>query len=325
MSLPRPLRPLVFHPILRRYVWGGRRLSTLGKRLGPEADYAESWEICDRGDDQSVVADGPCAGTTLGELVCSRGPELLGRHHPQSRFPLLIKFLDTQQPLSVQVHPNDEQAARRNPPDLGKTEAWVVLDAQPGSFLLAGLKRGFDRASFALELHRGTAELCLERIEPRPGDSFFAPAGMVHALGPGLLVAEIQQSSDVTYRLWDWNRVDAMGQPRTLHIEQGLAAMDDRLPHCTAVVPQSTGNAECERLIACDKFVIDRWKLTRPHATTGDERCHVFMVLEGSVRFVADGHSQVLRRGGTALIPACVSACDWIPEEPAALLDVYMP
>ena len=148
-SMPS-LYPLKFRPLLKRYLWGGRRLGTvLGKPLGDGNDYAESWEVADHDADQSIVANGHLAGTTLGQLVRERGDELLGRHAPQSRFPLLFKYLDCQRDLSVQVHPDDAAAARLDPPDLGKTEAWLILDAQPGSRVYAGLRFGFDRAALA--------------------------------------------------------------------------------------------------------------------------------------------------------------------------------
>ena len=218
----QPLYPLQFTPIFRHYVWGGRKLGTLlGKQIGQGNDYAESWELVDRGDDQSRVADGPLVGTTLGDLRADRGQELFGRHHPQSRFPLLFKFLDCEKMLSVQVHPDDAQAAQLTPPDFGKTEAWVVLAAEPNSVIYAGLKRGFDRHALEREVHRGTCELCLHRLEPKPGDCLFLPAGAVHALGAGLVIAEIQQTSDATFRLFDWNRLGADGKPRPLHVESG--------------------------------------------------------------------------------------------------------
>ncbi|MEZ6072331.1 MAG: type I phosphomannose isomerase catalytic subunit [Pirellulales bacterium] len=205
------LYPLRFQPVYRRYIWGGDRLRTvLGKNTGDEM-YAESWEVVDHGDDQSVVLAGPLAGVSLGELVREHGAALLGRHHPQPRFPLLAKFLDAHRTLSVQVHPNDAQAARLDPPDLGKTEAWLVMDVEPGSVVYAGLKQGFDRPSFEREMKRGTAELCLNSFEPAVGQCVFIPAGLVHALGEGLLIFEIQQSSDTTYRLFDWNRLQADG------------------------------------------------------------------------------------------------------------------
>lgn len=320
-----PLYPLRFHPILRRYLWGGRRLAELGKPIGDEP-CAESWEICDRADDQSVVAEGPLAGATLHELMVERGSEILGRHAPLPRFPLLVKFLDTQLPLSVQVHPDDALAARLSPPDLGKTEAWVVLDVRAGGFLLAGLKRGFDRRAFERELLRGTAELCLARFEPRPGECYFIPAGLVHALGPGLLVAEIQQSSDVTYRLWDWNRTDAEGRPRELHLEAGLEAVDDRLGPASAVTPQPTGDAERQRLVACDKFVIDRLSLAEPRDLSLDNRCHILLTLSGDIELQRQAAPNCSAHPGDVyLLPASLGEVRLAPKPQAVCLDVFLP
>ena len=264
------LYPLRFEPIFRRYLWGGRRLGeVLHKPIGEGADYAESWEIVDHGADQSRVAAGPLAGTTLTELVLRHNRELFGRHVGLTQFPLLLKFLDARQALSVQVHPNDEQAARLVPPDRGKTEAWVVLATKPGSLIYAGLKRGFDRHAFERELSRGTAELCLHRFEPAPGDCVFLSSGTVHALGAGLLIAEIQQSSDTTYRLHDWNRVGPDGKPRPLHIEQALAVIDFNRGPVDPVAPQPTDRPNVERLVECDKFVLDRWA---PRGTASNRR-----------------------------------------------------
>lgn len=321
-----PLYPLRFEPILRRYLWGGRRLAeALGKPLGEGDDYAESWEVCDRGDAQSVVSAGPLAGTTLGELVRTRGQELLGRHWPVSRFPLLFKFLDAQKTLSVQVHPRDEHAARLNPPDFGKTEAWVVLDAQPGSLIYAGLKRGFDRAALERELLRGTCELCLHRFEPKPGDCVFLPAGMVHAIGQGLLIAEIQQSSDVTYRLFDWNRVGPDGQPRALHIEQSLEVIDFSLGPAAPEQPRATGHPDVERLVECDKFVLDRRTLVSPHALSGDDHCRLIAVVEGEIGISGDFDGFSLKKGHTTLVPASEAHLQIAPKERAVLLEVYLP
>src|SRR5437870_4395620 len=228
-----PLYPFTFHPVLKRYLWGGRRLGTvLGKPIGEGSDYAESWEIADHEHGQSIVASGPLAGTSLHELMTSRGPELLGRHAPLDcqttlpRFPLLFKFLDCQRDLSVQVHPNDAAAARLTPPDLGKTEAWIVLDAQPGSRIYAGLKTGCSEATLRRAFDDGSVEDCLHSFEPQPGDCIFMPAGTVHALGAGLLIAEIQQASDTTYRLYDWGRTGPDGKPRPLHVDEALRVID---------------------------------------------------------------------------------------------------
>ncbi|HEY2881416.1 MAG TPA: type I phosphomannose isomerase catalytic subunit [Pirellulales bacterium] len=321
-----PLPPLRFAPLLRRYLWGGRKLGTLlGKNIGEGNDYAESWELVDRGADQSVVLGGPLAGKTLADLVQNHGEELLGPHHPQSRFPLLFKFLDCEKTLSVQVHPNDAQAAQLNPPDFGKTEAWVVLDAAPGSLIYAGLKRGFDRAALAREVHRGTCELCLHKFEPRPGDCLFLPAGAVHALGAGLVIAEIQQSSDVTFRLFDWNRVGADGQPRPLHVEQALEAIDYSLGPINPLQPQPADELYIQRLAACDKFVLDRWALDRPQPIGGDGRFHLLAMLSGAVSVGGDPTGQPLTLGQTMLLPAAHPPCQLVPQPQATLLDIYLP
>lgn len=320
------LYPLRFEPILRRYLWGGRRLGhVLGKPIGEGDDYAESWEVCDRPDDQSIVASGPLAGTSLGELVRNRAGELLGGHAPLERFPLLFKFLDAQRTLSVQVHPHDEHAQTLSPPDFGKTEAWVVLDAEPGSVIYAGLKRGFDRAALERELVRGTCELCLHRFEPQPGDCIFLPAGMVHALGTGLLIAEIQQSSDVTYRLFDWNRVDTDGRPRALHIEQALEVIDFSHGPASPQTPRPTDHSHVERLVECDKFVLDRWTIVSPELLGGDDRCHLIAVLEGELTIAGDPDERPLAKGGTALLPASLGASELCPRGTAELLDIYLP
>jgi mannose-6-phosphate isomerase len=320
------MHPLRFQPIFRRYIWGGRRLGTvLGKAIGEGDDYAESWEVVDHGQDQSCVVAGTLAGVTLAELVRNHGAELFGRHHPQPRFPLLFKLLDAQQVLSVQVHPNDEQAARLSPPDLGKTEAWVVLAAKPGSLVYAGLKRGFDRASLAREIARGTCHLCLHHFEPRAGDVVFLPAGTVHALGAGLLIAEIQQSSDTTFRLFDWNRIGPDGKPRPLHVEQALDVIDwDRGP----VNPQSplrTDRPHVEQLVACDRFVLDRQRIERAQAIGGDDRFHLISVVEGELDVAGDPLDRPLRKGETALLPAALDAVTATPRQPTTLLDAYLP
>src|SRR3954469_10027948 len=279
-----PLPPLRFNPILREYLWGGRRLGTeLGKPIGEGEHYAESWEVVDHGADQSTVADGSLAGKTLHELVTQEGPALFGRHYPRDQFPLLLKFLDCHQTLSVQVHPNDEQAAKLNPPDLGKTEAWVVLAAEPGSKIYAGLKSGVDRQKLERELTRGNCETCLHEFEPRPGDCLLIEAGTVHALGAGLLIAEIQQASDTTYRLFDWNRVDRDGKPRQLHIEQALGVIDYTRGPVNAVTQTLTSEHGIELLVRCDKFILDRWRLSVPHTPPDDNCFHILAVVEGAV------------------------------------------
>ena len=319
------LLPLRFAPVLREYIWGGRRLAELGKPLRDGDHYAESWEIVDHGDDQSIVAHGPFAGSKLHDLVLSHGAALFGRHHPQRQFPLLFKFLDCQRTLSVQVHPNDEQAAKLDPPDLGKTEAWVVLAAEPGSRIYAGLKPGIDRATLERKLARGEVEACLHQFEPKVGDCVLIEAGTVHALGAGLLVAEIQQASDTTYRLFDWNRVDRDGKPRPLHIEEALDTIDYSRGPVDPRQPQPTEQPNVERLVSCDKFVLDRWRIRDGRRLVSENRFHILAVIEGQATLQSEKGAYKLRRGDTLLVVACCHEVEIEPQDSAVLLDIYLP
>ena len=318
--------PLRFQPIFRRYLWGGDRLGTvLQKPVGAGQSCAESWEIVDHGPDQSAVLHGSLAGKTLAEILREQRREMLGRHDSHTSFPLLLKFLDAQQALSVQVHPNDALAAQLTPPDLGKTEAWIVLAAEPRSLIYAGLKCGVDRKSLDGALQSGTCEDCLHSFEPRSGDCVFLPAGTVHALGAGLLIAEIQQSSDTTYRLHDWNRVGPDGKPRELHVQPALDAIDWDCGPVHPQRPRATDRPHVERLVACDKFVLDRWRLDMPQTIGGDDRFHIVAVLQGEVTLESDPGDSPLKLGQTALIPAGCGALRIEPQHEAVLLDAYLP
>ena len=319
------LYPLRFQPILRRYLWGSRRLESLGKQLGEGHDYAESWEIVDRGQDQSVVLSGHLAGKTLAELMKSHGAALLGRHAGCKRFPLLFKFLDANERLSIQVHPDDARAALLDPPDLGKTEAWVILATEPHSYLYAGLRPGMTREILTGEMQRHTIELCCERIEPRVGDCFFLPPGVVHAIGPGLLVAEIQQASDTTYRLYDYDRRGPDGKPRELHVEQALECIDYAHGPVSPQRPLPTDSPAAVRLVACDKFVLDRLTVEGTHQVGGDDRCHILAVLQGEFAVTGDPAEQPLQAGGVVLLPAELGAVEVHASQGAVVLDAYLP
>ena len=320
------LYPLRFTPLFKRHLWGGRRLATeLGKPIGDGDDYAESWEVVDHGVDQSVVSDGPLKGTTLAELVAKHGEALLGMDYPQTGFPLLWKFLDAHRVLSVQVHPDDARASQLVPPDRGKTEAWVVLAADPGSVLYAGLIAGVDREKLTRAIEAGESESCLHRLEPVAGDCIYIPAGTVHALGDGLLIAEIQQASDTTYRLFDWDRVGPDGKQRQLHIAQGLDAIDfDRGP-IQIEKPKPTACQEIERLVTGDQFIIDRWNFERPLRAGGNDKCHLISVIEGEVEISGDPRGKPLMRGEVMLLPAALGEVTVSPSSKATLLDVYLP
>ena len=314
--------PLRFEPLFRRYLWGGRRLETmLGKPIGAGDDYAESWELVDHGEDQSVVTNGPLAGATLTQLVAEHNEDLFGEHAGQSQFPLLFKLLDCNRTLSVQVHPNDEQGAKLDPPDLGKTEAWVVLAAEPGSKIYAGLNPGVTREDLHQALEAGTCDQCLHTLQPSAGDCIFIEAGTVHALGEGLVIAEIQQASDTTFRLFDWNRVGADGQPRPLHIEQSLEVTNFERGPVSPQQPQTSDDPSRERLVECDKFVLDRITLRGSQSLGGNNRFRLLVVIEGELTVGVEK----LKLGETCLIPAASGEVEVVPGESAVVLDICLP
>ncbi len=328
------MEPLLFHPLLKRTRWGGRRLGTLlGKPLGNETDYAESWEISDYRDQQSVVLHGQYRGWTLHQLVSAYARELLGRHHDWTRFPVLVKFLDAHDRLSVQVHPDDRQARAMGFEDGGKTEAWVVLHADPGSIIYAGLKPGIDRTALESHLRSGTLEAALHALHPRRGDCVFIPAGTVHALGEGIVVAEVEQSSDLTLRLHDWNRVGRDGRPRPLHLERALACIDWNRgpvePQHPALIHQSE-NERIEDLIRCPHFVLQRRVLTGSTTIPADDRFRILITLEGNT--VLGWHSRgshennlQLVPGQTVLLPATLGDVHLAADTQTVLLDVVLP
>jgi mannose-6-phosphate isomerase len=219
---------LRLRPLLKPLVWGGRRLETaLGRALPEGVGVGESWELVDLPEDQSIVAGGPFDGTQLGELRRDCAAALLGDAALLGgRFPLVLKFIDARETLSVQVHPGPAACARIGGGARPKTEAWYVMAADPGAALYLGLAPGTDRRAFEAALAAGEVARHLHRIEVAGGEIVHVPAGTVHAIGGGILLAEVQQSSDTTYRVFDWNRVGADGRPRQLHVEQALASID---------------------------------------------------------------------------------------------------
>jgi mannose-6-phosphate isomerase len=332
--------PLRFEPLFRRYLWGGRRLAeVLNKPIGDES-AAESWEVVDHGADQSVVAFGALAGTSLHQLVENQGEQLLGKtladqlmsasipEQLRGRFPLLLKFLDANKDLSVQVHPDDTFGATLNPPDLGKTEAWYVMHADPGAKIYSGLKDGTTEESFRQAIEDNQFENVLHSFEPNAGDCVFIPAGTMHAIGAGLLIAEIQQASATTFRIYDWGRVDKDGNSRALHIDQGVKATDfARGPVNASAAVQQTDEAgqALSQLVACDKFVMNRRSISAPITVGGDGNFRILAVTKGSVEIENDPATEPLRMGQTALLPACLPATALKPAGEAEVLEILVP
>lgn len=317
--------PLRLHPLFKQRPWGGRRLAEQWHKFDASTTgWAESWEVVDLGDDQSRVHGGPFDGQTLHELVRKYPDELLGRHAGCEQFPLLFKFLDAAETLSVQVHPNDSQAAILAPGQHGKSEAWVVLAAQPDSRLSVGLKSGVDRATLERHLAAGTVEECMHSIPARVGDVISVPAGTVHAIGAGVSLAEIQQPSDVTFRLFDGNRRDAQGHLRPLHVEQALQCIDFSLgpvwPH--APNPLKDGNGLSEELIQSEHFVWRRHFLTTAHVQLPPiGYCRLLSLIEGNAQVVSPSGVELLEAGQSLVIPATCESAVVRPVPRAVLLE----
>ncbi len=316
-----PNEPLYFAPLFRSYIWGGTRLkSFLKKQVPDDGCWAESWEIVDHGEDQSQVVEGEWKDRTLRELIESHPDAILGRGSmSHSGFPLLLKYLDCQRVLSVQVHPNDSYAQKMTPPDLGKTEAWYVLDATEDALLYAGLKNGVGRSELLQALKSGRAEECLNSFQPQKGDCVFIPAGTVHALGAGLIVAEIQQASNTTFRLFDWNRVDNQGQTRPLHIEQALQVIDFETGPIGAVRSLPIENSGGRLLVDCDKFRLI--ELTESTELQSDGQFKILTLVQGSAQLTWENGSRSLPLGQSVLLPAaCVNVRLQLSTESIALL-----
>jgi mannose-6-phosphate isomerase len=321
------VQPLQFKPIFKRIRWGGRRLATvLGKPIGSEDDYAESWELADHGVDQTFVAGGAYDGQSLSWLVQRQNLPLLGRAAGQQQFPLLVKYLDACDVLSLQVHPDDQRVREFDPDENGKTEAWVILDAAVDSRLYVGFREGVSAADVRSALAAARIEDLLHTINVRAGDCVFVPAGTVHAVGAGILLAEVQQSSDVTFRLFDWGRVSPNGTPRELHIEQALRCIDFSRGPVDPVVPRPLpADHSLEEIVHGEHFVMHRHRAKSPFAIPADDTCHVLMVLGGGAALGAGELQLDLPLGQTVLLPAHRDPVTISPQGDVTLLDAFLP
>ena len=329
------MQPLVFEPYLRRMVWGGRLLERrLGKRLPAEGNFGESWEVSAHPHHVSRVAEGPLEGAMLTDLWERHRGEIVGNDFPEgAKFPWLIKFLDCRELLSVQVHPDDAVARELLGDELGKTEAWVVLDAEPDAKIYAGFKPGVDRAELERHLDFGTVAECLHGFTPRAGDCVFLPAGTVHAVGGGVLLAEVQQSSDATFRLFDWNRLGPDGKPRPLHREAALRSIlwsaGPVSPISPIPLPVSSANVVGEILVQCPYFRIDRYRIAGKLPLPYPKRMSVWMLIDGQAELRAEegGYHRSFAAGQTVLVPASFGPVVWqnLETRPATALAVTLP
>jgi len=325
--------PLAFEPIFKAKMWGGRRLEQLFAKPLPRGELiGESWELADLPGDESAIREGPHKGRRIGELVAAQADALLGRARPvRGRFPLLIKFLDANRDLSVQVHPTREMAAA-DPEAHVKNEAWYVVAADPGATIYHGLNPGVTRDQLTAALASGDVAPLLRRIPARPGDCHYLPSGTVHALGAGVVVAEVQTPSDTTYRLFDWNRIDeATGRPRELHIEQAMRCIDFDARPPVRPTERAYGAGTwpgAVRIARCEHFTIDRVSLTPGgRQDIQMDEMAVWIVIEGELALSCGGVGGNLtaRAGDTVLLPAAMRKWELRVIRPSVWLDVRIP
>ena len=319
------LYPFTFHPIFKERVWGGREIERLyGKQLPPGAPIGESWEISDRPGDASVIANGPQAGKDLRWLMENHAGELLGGAKPARRnhFPLLCKMLDAREKLSLQVHPAPNKAA-----ELGgepKTEMWWIADATPGAELYVGLKRGVTRAKFEKKIRDGSVAECFHRVPVKAGDSMFLPSGRVHAIGAGIVIFEIQQNSDTTYRVFDWNRMGLDGKPRELHIAESLASMNFNDFEPTLVQSQfAGGEIKSRSLVSSPLFNVEALKMkTGAELNLKPRRLQIIATVQGELEIKSGAVSVNLVAGQFCLVPASLEQTGVLAKSDMTLLRV---
>jgi mannose-6-phosphate isomerase len=324
------LYPLRFEPLYEYRLWGGRRLAgVLTAPLPGTGPIGEAWVLSDRHDHPSRIADGPLKGRTIAQLLEQFPEEAMGRLAGRfRRFPLLLKFLDAREMLSVQVHPADTHTDLLPAGETGKTEAWVVLEAGPESRIYAGLKPGTTADDLRRGLADGTVADRLACFTPKPGDGVFIPAGTVHTLGGGVVVFEIQENSDVTFRLYDWNHVDAKtGKPRGLQVDQALACID--FGKCAgglvAPVVEATEPVERQRLFDCDHFRLSRLRGQSPFTVGAAGEPRVLVSVEGAGQLEHGGAAYAVAKGDVYLLPAAVGACTFQPRGRVNVLEIEVP
>lgn len=339
--------PMLFEPVLKDYLWGGRNLERLGRRLPAEGIVAESWEIGAHEDGTTVVTNGEFAGRPLTAVQAELGLDLIGTRNAwaqtRGKFPLLVKLLDAARPLSVQVHPDDVYALAHEGNELGKTEMWVVLQAAPDAELILGVTAGATPEALREGLAAGRPEPYLHRLKVRAGDHLCVPAGTLHAIMGGLIIAEIQQNSNTTYRVFDWNRVGTDGKPRALHVDKALDVIDFSAVEPGVCPPEPLPDGKgCRRALLCRNryFVTERVELDAGATYRGScdgATMEIWGVIQGDVRIEGDGRpsaqtsistettasAEMLEAVRFTLLPAALGAFTVSTQHGATLLRTY--
>lgn len=319
--------PIKFEPILKEKIWGGTKLNKLLHKQSTAPNVGESWEISTVPGDISIVANGAYKGTDLLALIQDCQGDLLGNKVYEAfgnEFPLLIKYIDAKTDLSIQLHPNDELAKKRHN-SFGKTEMWYVMQADENAQLIVGFNQAVDKELYLQKLAEDKLTDILNAEIVNHGDVFFIPTGRIHAIGSGVLVAEIQQTSDITYRVFDWNRVDASGKGRELHTEQALDALDYAFQESYKTTYDS--NESPVNLASCPYFTTNLLSLDKKTAidNTYLDSFVIYMCVKGNIIINSENNAAVsLNEGETVLIPASLETFSITPNESSELLEVYI-
>ncbi|MDW5290550.1 type I phosphomannose isomerase catalytic subunit [Formosa sp. PL04] len=317
--------PIKFSPILKEKIWGGEKLKSLLNKKSNSTDVGESWEISDVDGEPSIVANGTLKGKSLKFLLETYKENLIGVQNYRifkNKFPLLIKYIDAKQDLSIQLHPNDDLAAKRHN-SFGKTEMWYVMQADENSNLIIGFKDKITPGNYLEHLENKTLPDILNTERVKTGDTFFIEVGRVHAIGAGVMLAEIQQTSDITYRVYDWERVDKEGNERELHTELALDAIDFDMEDNFKVSYEKTANMSNE-MVSCPYFTTQFLEVTE---TLSKKNIHdsflIYMCVEGEAEISVNGISETIKTGETILLPAAVETYQIISKQ-AKLLEVFV-
>jgi mannose-6-phosphate isomerase len=319
------LYPIKFAPILKDKIWGGQKLKTLLNKKSDLPNIGESWEISDVEGDTSIVSNGSLKGQSLKQLLETYKSDLLGLKNYEifkNKFPLLIKFIDAKEDLSIQLHPNDELAAKRHN-SFGKTEMWYVFQADEGSNLIVGFNQDMTAEKYLKHLENKTLTEILNLDKVKEGDTYFIEVGRVHAIGAGVMVAEIQQTSDITYRVYDWDRVDADGNERELHNDLAIDAIGFNMPDNFRVTYDKTENQSNE-MVSCPYFITNYLKVNKTlHKENHHDSFIIYMCVDGEGEIKANGFSEAIKKGETILLPAAIKDYE-IASKDAILLEVYL-
>lgn len=323
--MEKTLYPIKFTPILKDKIWGGQKLKTLLNKQSDLPNIGESWEISDVEGDTSIVSNGSLKGKSLKYLLEEYKSDLLGQRNYEvfgDKFPLLIKFIDAKEDLSIQLHPNDELAAKRHN-SFGKTEMWYVFQADEDSNLIVGFNQPVTPEKYLEHLENKTLTEILNFDTVKTGDTYFIEVGRVHAIGAGVMVAEIQQTSDITYRVYDWDRVDDAGNERELHNDLAIDAIDFDMPDNFRVTYSKEENQSNE-MVSCPYFKTSYLKVNTTLERVNDkDSFFIYMCVDGEAKITANGITETIKKGETLLLPAAIKSYN-ITSKSATLLEVYV-